>query len=104
QRVVVDLAGLAGSAGVSVNGQFVTTVLWPPYECDITSAVKPGTNVIEIEVANTLRNLLGAHYVENEEIRTGAPTNLYTAPFGTPKKFLPYGLLTAPEIVISRCS
>ncbi len=104
QRVAVDLAGLAGSAGVSVNGRFVATVLWPPYECDITSAVKPGANVIEIEVANTLRNLLGAHYVENEEIRTGAPTNLYTAPFGTPKKFLPYGLLRAPEIVISRCN
>jgi hypothetical protein len=100
-RAVLDLSGLAGSAQVKVNEKTLDTVLWQPYTCDITCALKAGTNVIEIEVANTLRNLLGAHYVENEEIRTGAPTNRYTAPLGTPKKFWKYGLLTAPEIVIS---
>jgi hypothetical protein len=101
-RFVLDLPGLAGSAQVTINGKVAETILWPPYSCDITGFVKSGKNIIEIEVANTLRNLLGAHYVENEEIRTGAPTNMYTAPLGTPKKFWNYGLLTAPEIVISK--
>ena len=101
-RVVLDMPGLAGSAQVSVNGGVVDHVLWPPYECDLTSSVKPGRNIVEVEVANTLRNLLGAHFNPREEARSGAPISSYGGVAGQPKAFLDYGLLDAPEIVISR--
>jgi len=100
-RVVLDMAGLAGSAQVRVNGAVVDHVLWPPYACDLTGRVAPGRAVIEVEVANTLRNMLGAHYDEDEENHTGASDRSYRGVAGQRKRFRDYGLLAAPEIVIS---
>ncbi|MGC8842588.1 MAG: hypothetical protein ACP5QS_01490, partial [bacterium] len=41
-----------------VNGEIVDVRLWEPFEVDITEAVKEGENLLEIEVANTMQNLL----------------------------------------------
>jgi hypothetical protein len=101
-RVILDMPGLAGSAQIRVNSTVVDHVLWPPYSCDITEFVKKGTNVIEIEVANTLRNLYGAHYNYDEKIQAGISIASYSAPYGATKQFMAYGMLSAPEIVIER--
>jgi len=101
-RIILDLPGLVGAAEIRVNGAIVDHILWPPYSCDISANTHDGENVIEIEVANTLRNLLGAHYNYNEETQAGISIASYSAPYGAKKQFKAYGMLSAPEIVIER--
>jgi hypothetical protein len=50
-------------AEVSVNGHAIDAVLWkPPYTADVTSALKPGTNHLEIRVTNLWTNrVIGDH-------------------------------------------
>lgn len=62
---------------VIVNGQPAGVRLWAPYQVDITDLVKPGENLLELRVANTLVNLLEA--VER-------PSGLCAAP-----QIIPYG-------------
>jgi hypothetical protein len=46
-----------GIAEASVNGQPVGGVLWkPPFHADLTSALKPGPNHIEVKVTNLWPN------------------------------------------------
>lgn len=47
---------------VKINGAEAGTILWKPYKLDITDLVKEGTNSIEFEFTNSLRNLLGPHH------------------------------------------
>ena len=49
------------TAKVIVNGCVAKTLAWKPYEADITDFLKEGFNTIEIEVANSLQNMLGYH-------------------------------------------
>jgi hypothetical protein len=53
----------AASLGVYVNGQLAGKLGWEPYEVDVTHLIKKGDNLVEIELANTLRNLLGPHHL-----------------------------------------
>ena len=48
------------AALVTVNGQAVGALWHPPYRLDVTEALKPGKNVIEIHVYNTLLNAWSA--------------------------------------------
>jgi hypothetical protein len=60
ERVMLELGPLqAILAKATVNGNEVGAITWAPYELDITSSVQPGGNRIEIELANSLRNLIG---------------------------------------------
>jgi hypothetical protein len=52
----------AAIAHVYVNGLHAGRVGWPPYEVELGAALRPGVNRIEIELVNTLRNLLGPHH------------------------------------------
>jgi len=52
----------------SVNGEAVTTLCWEPFTADIGSYLKIGKNVIEIELVNSLRNLLGPHHNKSGEV------------------------------------
>ena len=56
---------------VLVNGQSAGVRLWEPYQVEITNLLKPGVNVLELRVANTLVNLLEA--VERHSGLAGAP-------------------------------
>jgi hypothetical protein len=104
ERFVLYIPGLRGSAQVRVNGSVVDHVLWPPYECDITDHLTGGADTIEIEVANTLRNLLGAHYNYDEAEQPGISIASYSGEPNQPKQFMEYGLLSAPEIIVRRVS
>ena len=64
ERIVLELPGIDAAAlvKVHVNGAEAGVIMWAPYEIDITSLVKTGTNQIEVELVSTLRNLLGPHH------------------------------------------
>jgi hypothetical protein len=54
--IIID--SIYNIATVKVNGINCGTIWTAPYELDITKAIKPGENKIEIEVTNTWRNRL----------------------------------------------
>jgi hypothetical protein len=58
KRIVLDLGEVRFVAEVYVNGQS-QGILWkPPYQVEITDAVRIGTNELVVEVANTWSNRL----------------------------------------------
>jgi hypothetical protein len=55
-RLYLELGKVRYCAEIWLNGQPVTTRIWPPYRADITKFAKPGVNRLEIVVANLLAN------------------------------------------------
>ncbi len=55
-------------AKVRVNGAESGAVAWKPYQLDITENLVRGSNTVEIELASTLRNLLGPHHRPRGEL------------------------------------
>ena len=56
--LILDLGNVNDLAVVRVNGRELGTLWQPPYRVDITTAVKPGTNTLEVDVVNTWHNRL----------------------------------------------
>ena len=72
--LMLELQGLrAALAHVRVNGQPMGALAWPPYRLDIRAAVRPGENLLEIELVGTLRNLLGPHHCSGGDKTSTAP-------------------------------
>ncbi len=62
RRVLVFLPAWKGVvAKVRVNGRETGVIYHHPMECDITDAVAPGDNTVELVVYGSLRNTLGPH-------------------------------------------
>lgn len=57
-RVVLDLGELREVAEVRVNGKSVGTLWNPPFRLDVTDAIHPGKNTLEVKVANLWVNRL----------------------------------------------
>jgi hypothetical protein len=55
-RYLLDLGLVQGSASVKLNGNDIGRASIPPFAIDITSALKPGENTLEIAVLAPLRN------------------------------------------------
>jgi len=56
-KIVLDLGVVKQIAELAVNGKSVGGILWkPPFRADVTSALKPGANHIEIKVTNLWPN------------------------------------------------
>ena len=49
-------------AKVTVNGRPVGHVFCPPWQCDVSEAITPGANTVEVVVIGTLKNTLGPHH------------------------------------------
>jgi len=56
--VILDLGQVNDIAVVRVNGKELATLWLPPYRLDITAALKPGANTLEVDVVNTWNNRL----------------------------------------------
>ncbi len=55
---VLDLGDVKELAGVVLNGKPLGTVWTTPYKLDVTRALKPGKNVLEVKIANLWVNRL----------------------------------------------
>ena len=62
---------------LTVNGIHVRTLLWAPYEVDISEYLRVGENEIEIEILNNLRNMLGPHHLTAGEIFGVSPHSFF---------------------------
>jgi hypothetical protein len=66
-RVVLDLGRVDSVAEVTLNGRVFPAAWKYPYEIDVTSALRPGANVLEVRVANVWHNrLVGQSRVPTE--------------------------------------
>ncbi len=55
-KILLDFGTVRDIAEVSVNGKMLTTLWKPPYRLDVTGALKPGENQLEIKVTNQWTN------------------------------------------------
>jgi len=62
---------------VWVNGTEVDTILWQPYEVDLTGLLKSGENEIAVELIGNLRNLLGPHHLDEGECHFVCPGSFF---------------------------
>ncbi|MFC9427321.1 hypothetical protein [Streptomyces sp. NPDC056987] len=57
-RLVLDLGEVRGTADVLVNGALVDRLVWGPWRTEVTGALRPGENDLEIVVRGTLAGYL----------------------------------------------
>ena len=86
RRVVLELGEVSDLAEVRLNGQAVGTLWTYPFRIDITDAVRPGTNALEIAVTNAWWNRLAGDAATGDHTRPGA------AIFEANAEVLPAGL------------
>jgi hypothetical protein len=55
---LLDIGRVEALATVTVNGHTFPTLWKPPYQLDITAALKPGTNDLAVTVVNAWHNRL----------------------------------------------
>lgn len=56
RKMLLDLGDVRELAQVTVNGVVLPRALWAPYVVDVTDALRPGANTVEVRVTNTLLN------------------------------------------------
>ena len=56
KSILLDLGRVSSVADVFINGNHASTLVWRPYQVDITKLIKPGQNEIKIAVTNTEAN------------------------------------------------
>jgi hypothetical protein len=103
QRLFLELPAWEGVlVKVRLNGQQVGAIAWPPYEVDITDALRPGDNRLEIEVMSSRRNLLGPlHLTEKYPPWTGSGQFYTTGDQWTDDYVsIPYGLMESPVLSV----
>ena len=87
-RVELDLGRVEVIASVRLNGKLLRTLWSAPFKLDVTSALKPGTNQLEVEVTNTWRNRLAYDSTHPEPQR-----KTWTISGPGPVPLIPAGLL-----------
>ena len=65
---------------ITVNGHKLDTIMWAPYEADLSAYLHEGENTVEITLVNNLRNLLGPHHHVGGELFGVAPPHFYQEP------------------------
>jgi len=99
QKVVLDLGQVGDIAEVYVNGVKLDTLWKAPYRADITKAIKPGTNKLEIKVTNEWTNrLIGDQRAPADK----KILDSYTAPFGGQYQLTESGLIGPVNLLIEK--
>ncbi|CAN7489044.1 glycosyl hydrolase [Phenylobacterium sp. LjRoot225] len=89
RRIELDLGEVRELATVSLNGRRIATTWHAPYKVDVTSALKPGKNRLDIEVVNLWPNRLIGDKQPDAKPIAFAPLSPYRAS----SPLLPSGLL-----------
>jgi hypothetical protein len=72
RRVWLALTDLpAPVARVRCNGAEAGVIAWQPYQVELTGLLQPGANRVEVELASSLRNLLGPHHTGGRPVIVG---------------------------------
>jgi hypothetical protein len=80
RRYALDLGDVQVMAEVTLNGKNLGIIWKPPYRVDVTDAIKPGANSLEVKVANLMVNRqIGDELLPEDSDRT-AEGNLNTWP------------------------
>ena len=90
-------------AAVFVNNQLAGVIGYPPYNCNITSFLKPGNNTVEVRVVGSLKNLLGPHH-NNPKPGLASPwhwRNIKGYPSGKDYNIYNYGLFEDYQISVT---
>lgn len=95
ERIMLNLGAVNDLAEVSVNGQSFGILWKAPYEVDVSSALKPGTNQLAIKVTNEWTNrLIGDRLAPAKRVLAESPP-----PFGPPPTLAQSGLLGPVTLV-----
>jgi hypothetical protein len=77
--VFINLGRLRNHAEVKLNGKDLGILWKPPFRVEITAAVRPGKNRLEVRLTNLWPNrLIGDEFLPFEKRRTWSQTQLYT--------------------------
>ncbi|HOS42129.1 MAG TPA: hypothetical protein PK794_00405, partial [Armatimonadota bacterium] len=102
-RAFLRLKGASGILyHVRVNGVEVGPILWRPHVVELTAALRPGENALEIEVVSSRQNTLGPlHEKAGDDNRWVGP-GAFEGPWQTRDELslFDYGLLGGAEIVV----
>jgi hypothetical protein len=105
QHVFLVLEEVRDLAEISVNGKPVGMVWAPPYRVDVTSALKPGLNKVEIKVTNEWTNrIVGDRLVPPEKriLPQAGPVPRGGGAFFGPREPAESGLLGSVKLVAER--
>ncbi len=93
-RAVLEIDGLnTVVATVLVNGKEAGQIFIKPHETEITDLLKAGKNAIEIQLTNSLRNLLGPHHHKaGEPVSVGPGTFSDELNWTEAYQFVPLGV------------
>jgi hypothetical protein len=97
-KLLLDLGRVGDIAEVAVNGKSLGTFWKPPYLVDVTGALRPGANQLEIRVTNEWTNRIAGDRAapEGQKVLSGGPPS-----FGGPGRRLPLpesGLMGPVEV------
>lgn len=65
---------------ISINGQELSPMIWKPFSICLDGLLHSGFNHLEIELTNSLRNLLGPHHLAEGESYAVGPFSFYKEP------------------------
>ncbi|OGS24276.1 MAG: hypothetical protein A2297_06185 [Elusimicrobia bacterium RIFOXYB2_FULL_48_7] len=94
ERVFLKFSGFnATAAKIRLNSKESGAALLPPYEIDVTKSIRKGKNRLEVEIVNSLRNLLGPHHHPEIEAKWIGPEEFFQEgnKWMNEYTFLPYG-------------
>ena len=102
ERILLEMEKVRDIAQVRVNGKSMGLVWAPPYRIDVTTALKPGMNRIEIEVTNEWTNrLIGDRLLPAEQHVLSAPASSTAASgsFGATPQLSESGLIGEVRLI-----